>query len=456
MTQARSAIHLGNVANNAYLNARMLISRGWRCEVISNDYTHVMGCPEWEDAQFDASSLDEFQPDWDSIDLHGFVRPDWFVSGSFDACVAALRRRYNKPPDPVGLWSGRVWRRIASRLPLISERLASRSPMFIAFPRSEWNRVVGLTIAGKSFRPALQAASLVVGYGTSGWIPRAAGEPYVALEHGTIRHLPFADSFEGRLCRDTYAAASHVLVTNCDNDIAARRLGLGSWSFVPHPVNEVDPCVEASETLRRSMCERLGCDFLVLHPPRQHWDPAVRHPDWEKGNDLFIRGFADFVRRTGARAGCVMVSWGQSLQASRELLAQLRVADRVAWIPIQPGLRLGEWMQAADVVADQFWLGAFGSLTPKAMRLSRPVLLNLDEQRHRWCFPELPPVLNSRTPAEVADHLSWCWRDRAAMRQCGDRSADWYRRYHSNDVIAATFRQVHEMLAERARRGGVN
>jgi len=117
---------------------------------------------------------------------------------------------------------------------------------------------------------------------------------------------------------------------------------------------------------------------------------------------------------------------------------------------------LGEWMQAADVVADQFWLGAFGSLTPKAMRLSRPVLLNLDEQRHRWCFPELPPVLNCRTPAEVADNLTWCWRDRAAMRQWGERSADWYRQYHSNDVIAATFRQVHEMLAERARKGGVN
>jgi glycosyltransferase involved in cell wall biosynthesis len=452
MRPGPSAIHLGNVANNAYLNARMLVARGWRCHVVSNDYTHVMGCPEWEDADFDASGLDEFHPDWVSVDLQGFMRPEWFIGGSFNACASALRRRFDLAPDPVNVWSSRVWRRIASRVPLLRSMSGRRHPMFRAFPREEWNRVVGLTIAGRLFRSPLQVADLVVGYGTSGWIPRAAGVRYVALEHGTIRNLPFADSFEGRLCRDTYLSAAHVLVTNCDNDMSARRLGLDSWSFVPHPVNEVDPSKASSEALRRSICDRLGCDFLVLHPPRQHWDPGVRHPDWEKGNDLFIRGFADFVRRTGAKAGCVMVSWGQSLQASRELLAQLGVADRVAWIPVQPGIRLGEWMQAADLVADQFWLGAFGSLTPKAMRLSRPVLLNMDEQRHRWCFPELPPVLNSRTPGEVADHLAWCWRDRAAMRQCGERSADWYRRYHSNEVIAATFRQVHDMLVERDRR----
>jgi hypothetical protein len=450
-----TAIHLGNVANNGYLNAKLLNARGWRCEVVSNDYTHVMGCPEWEDADFNAEHLDEFKPDWSSAGLGEFLRPKWFVDGSFDACAARLGSRHGLPPRAARSLAGRAWRRVACRAPWLGDLMGGRHPMFHAFRRRERHRVVGLVMAGSAFREALGLADLVIGYGTSGWIPRAAGVPYVALEHGTIRHLPFADSFEGRMCRDVYRSAAHVLITNCDNDEAARRLELASWSFVPHPVNEVDPSVHAAEVLRRSVCEKLACDFVVLHPPRQHWDPAVRHPDWEKGNDIFIRGFADFVRRTGARAGCVMVSWGQSLDASRSLLAELGVAERVAWIPIQPGLRLGEWMQASDVVADQFWLGAFGSLTPKAMRLARPVLLNLNEERHRWCFPELPPVLNSRTSAEVSANLEWCWRDRAAMREFGASAAAWYRRHHSNDVIARAFQQVHERLQERLSTGRV-
>ena len=439
------AIHLGNIANNGYLNAKLLTCRGWSCEVVSHDYTHVMGCPEWEDADFGADKVDEQRPDWGGVNLGNFCRPAWFIDGPLDTCATKLRLRCGAGRYPIPPLAQRVLRRLSRWVPFPVGEVK-------AYLDDEQGIVRGLKIAASQFSSSLASSTINIAYSTSGWIPRFAGIPYVAFEHGTIRGLPFEDSFAGRMCADVYRSANHVLISNCDNDLAARRLGLRSWSFIPHPVNEVDPSIERVELIRQEMKGRLGCDFLILHPSRQHWEPSVRSPSWEKGNDLFIRGFADFVKRTGARAGCVMVSWGQSLQASRELLAQLGVADRVAWIPVQPGIRLGEWMQAADVVADQFWLGAFGSLTPKAMRLSCPVLLNMDEQRHRWCFPELPPVLNSRTPGDVADHLAWCWRDRSAMREFGKRSADWYRKYHSNDVIATTFSQVHDMLAERGRR----
>jgi glycosyltransferase involved in cell wall biosynthesis len=446
------AVQIGNVANNAYLNAKLLSARGWDCVVVSNDYAHVMGCPEWEDARFVTTSLDEFVPDWGSVDLGGFARPDWFVDGPFDVASAALRRRHGLPARPTATFLARVQRRVVGRLPMLSRFLQERHPMYRGFPVTERNRVASLIIAGSGMREALLRSGLVVGYGTSGWIPRAAGVPFVAFEHGTIRHLPFTDSFEGRMCRDTYLAAAHVMITNCDNDEAARRLGLRSWSFVPHPVNEVDPEPQKVAALRSRLCEQLGCDFLVVHPPRQHWEPSIRHADWEKGNDIFLRGFADFVGRTGARAGCVLIEWGRSLDASRGLLRELGIAGRVAWLPIQPGLQLSELMAACDVVADQFWLGAFGSLTPKAMRLSRPVLLYLNEDRHHWCFPELPPVLNCRTPAQVADHLSLCWRDRSWMRQRGEQSARWYRRFHSNDVIADRFSQVERLIRDRRER----
>lgn len=450
-----AAVHIGNVANNAYLNCKLLVARGWECAAVSSDYTHVMGCAEWEDAQFDASGVDEFHPDWGAVHLGGFSRPEWFIDGTFDQCVAKLRRRHDLPQGRCGTFMAKTRRRIVSRLPLLARFGRRRHELYRAFPTSEWNRVAGLVIAGASMREALAASGMVIGYGTSGWIPRAAGVPYVAFEHGTIRHLPFTDSFEGRMCKDTYLSASHVMITNCDNDVAARRLGLRSWSFVPHPVNEVDPDPRVVESLRHDLCSRLGSDLLVVHPPRQHWEPSQRRPDWEKGNDIFIRGFADFIKRTGAKAGCVMIAWGQSVQASQDLLRELGIGDRVIWLPIQPGRKLGELMMACDLVADQFWLGAFGSLTPKAMRLSRPVLLNLNEERHQWCFPELPPVLNCRTPADVSVHLSRCWKDRAGMRLRGAAGAEWYGRYHSNDVIAGCFERVLGEVTERLERASV-
>ena len=443
-----SGLHIGNVANNAYLNAKLLRARGWQCRVFNNDYTHVMGCPEWEDARFDGSSVDEFTPNWPAIDLHGFERPAWFLQAPFVACAAALNDQLGIATAPaVRASTARrivrgVWRRIASR----TDSQLRGHPMVREYPRTMTTRAAGLVYAARPLAQALRAHDLVVAYGTSGWIPRAASVDYVAYEHGTIRNLPFEDSYEGRMCRDIYTNARHVIITNCDNDLAAKRLELKSWSFVPHPVNEVEPDASVVQKLRRDLCQRLDAEMLVVHPPRQHWDEKVRHPDWEKGNDIFIRGFAQFVRETGAKAGCVLIDWGRKTAESKALIAACGIADRVVWLPIQTGISLGELMSACDVVADQFWLGAFGSLTPKAMRLGRPVLLNLNEERHHWCFSQLPPVLNCKEPPHVAKHLERLWRDPAASRAVGAAGKQWYETFHSNEVIAQRFAEIIERL----------
>lgn len=89
------ALLVGNIANNAYNNAKLLRRRGVECDVLCADYYHVMGTPEWEDAEFDGSPGDEFDPDWRRVDLKGFVRPTWFVQGPFVTAarhLAAARR----------------------------------------------------------------------------------------------------------------------------------------------------------------------------------------------------------------------------------------------------------------------------------------------------------------------------------------------------------------------------
>ena len=40
-----SLLHIGNVANNAYLNAKLLNRAGLDCDVLCYDYYHIMGCP---------------------------------------------------------------------------------------------------------------------------------------------------------------------------------------------------------------------------------------------------------------------------------------------------------------------------------------------------------------------------------------------------------------------------
>lgn len=74
-------LHIGNIANNAYINAKVMRRYGIEADVMSLNYYHIMGCPEWEDAEFEGEVGDDFLPDWSAVDLKGFKRPNWFVQG---------------------------------------------------------------------------------------------------------------------------------------------------------------------------------------------------------------------------------------------------------------------------------------------------------------------------------------------------------------------------------------
>jgi hypothetical protein len=83
-------LHIGNIANNAYNNAKILNECGLENDVICYDYYHVMGTPEWEDADFIVSKIDQFQPNWSAIDLNRFERPKWYAQGPINLCINYL------------------------------------------------------------------------------------------------------------------------------------------------------------------------------------------------------------------------------------------------------------------------------------------------------------------------------------------------------------------------------
>jgi glycosyltransferase involved in cell wall biosynthesis len=83
-------LHIGNIANNAYNNAKIQRNRGIAADVLSHDYYHIMACPEWEDADYLGEVGDPMFPDWWAARLGGFARPRWFVQGPLDACIRYL------------------------------------------------------------------------------------------------------------------------------------------------------------------------------------------------------------------------------------------------------------------------------------------------------------------------------------------------------------------------------
>lgn len=520
--RAPRILHIGNIANNAYNNAKLLNEAGLDCDVICYDYYHIMGCPEWEEADFNNDGLDHFAPDWIAAGVTDFERPRWFAQGPMQACIDyLLAKRENLTEVAQQQWeklgelnrtrippekstterrftrlmnrSKNVLRflaytpdiarriidicesgRISKWLPGETARLGAATALLIAtlfirivaktfvfLKRKTIGRKLDRRIAelarkfntaypdrtdkltASDFESYLNTApkwrrlfghyDLVHAYATDPILPLICNHPYVAFEHGTIRNIPFEATTQGRLCALSYRLADWVVITNADNMESARRLGIPHFTFVPHPINE-DGTEEsnASHKLRGELQASLDADFLVFHPARQHWS-SERHPDWEKGNDLLLKGFARFVAEVNHRAALILVNWGASVENSRKLIAELGIESRVCWVAPMPHRRMIEYIQACDVVADQFYLGAFGSTLPKAFVCNRAAMIYLDAEIHRECFPEMPPVANVRSEQDIFEGLSLLDKESSRFGQQGYR---WYDQYHSNRIIA--------------------
>ncbi|CAN1593508.1 hypothetical protein MCEME20_00218 [Candidatus Pelagibacterales bacterium] len=96
-------LHIGNIANNAYNNAKILNQAGLDCDVLCYDYYHMMACPEWEDAIIERDYGSHFHPKWFSAGIKNFKRPAWFVQGPLRLCLKYLIAKRNKKKNKF-LW----------------------------------------------------------------------------------------------------------------------------------------------------------------------------------------------------------------------------------------------------------------------------------------------------------------------------------------------------------------
>jgi len=527
-------LHIGNIANNAYQNAKLLNRLGLDCDVICYNYYHIMSCPEWEDADFNPKGIDQFRPEWSKVKLNGFERPEWFAQGPRDLCINYLLAKRSSSHWQGTFWrfllkqffsetkSYRVLRFVYNKLgvlkaSLIPKLFGSRIRIFLALgalffsvfimislfphqvatilllclsilflsaglmdiifirnpkktlrdPAELWNELCArfkemfphrkdiLTPAdiaafypsSKRFAKLLKRYDAVVGYSTDPIIAMLMhSHPYYAFEHGTIRQIPFSDAAVSRLCALAYRMADGVFITNCDNVVAAEKLGLPNYKFIPHMVNEdFDQNLDGA-ILRKQIQDRLKCDFVLFHPARHHWEDR-RSPLLEKGNDIILKGFSKFIHEVCPTTGIVLVDWGPFVDQSKQLLHELAISDNVMWITPQPSRRFSQYMMASDIVADQISFGSFGNIVPKALKLGKPCVIYFDQEVHRWCLPEMPPVLNARTSKDVYEVLRRTYLDVQYRRKVESDGQSWYAKYHSNQVIGETF---IEML-----RGGI-
>lgn len=486
-----AVLHIGNIANNAYINSRLLREAGIDCDVCAYDYYHIMGSPEWEDADFANDPGDQYSPDWAGVDLRGFVRPSWFAQGPARVCIrylAAKRdgRRFSawlwwsalemSRPRPfrrslrvrlargeglfrkvaqfwcgiamlvgcfLAIFVGRYWTRIRRRF--VRDPVSARADALVAefaeaFPERPdklnkrdfdvWLSLVPL------WTQLFRRYDIVQGYATDPILPMlAAKHPYLGFEHGTLRAFTQGDDPVHRLTSLAYRQADLVFITNGDCLDYARRIGVTRFCAMLHPVDERR--IREMKGDPAAMRAQYGAARIFLC--------TLRH-DWViKGTDRYIRALPALRERIGPDFKVLMTMWGQQVDESKALARSLGVDGNIAWIEPLSRTALYRVMKSVDVVFDQLALPHFGATAPESIAAEIPVISSYDPASTAWLVGAPAPILPAFDEAGIVDAVvKACdpvWRQEYAAR-----ARAWIDEHHTVRRVVATHASVYSDL----------
>lgn len=461
------SLHVGNVANVAYGYAKILARRGAPVELICADITHLMSQPEWDDVALDPQDFpDEGDFRNNTADLGEYRRPEWFkgatLAGKRGRILSRLVARLapHLPPrarralEPVYYrllyFGGSAAARLRRSAPIAAGGHAAAAEADAGYARireltamadrlgAEW-KVDPIVLAGYlRYRDWLAShageSDVVFSYALAPiYAALWARKPCVSVDIGLMRDLSLGSSALARSLWLAYWLSDHLVITNPDNRDAAERAGIRSYSFCPHPVDDAVFFPGDESALRRQLQQQHGASTLLLAPARQNWRL--------KGNDKMLHGLASALAG-GLDAVLLIPGWGQEVARSKALCRSLGIAARVVWLAPMPEVLLARHYRAVDLVLDQFQLGVFGLIAPKAMACGATVLTSYERRHNGWCFPEDPPLVACSASDEIAAAITRLARDPAARREIGDASRRWVERHHSSALVAERLREA--------------
>jgi glycosyltransferase involved in cell wall biosynthesis len=492
------SLHLCNVANVAYGNCKILNQINHQAELRCHDLLHLMSQPEWDDLELDSADFpDENDFTVNSADFGDYKRPSWYQNSPVCPKAVTLPEIADKLlPSSFNnksklairraeSWKRRLMHSLKTAVPSnwkervrpsyhkalsITMRLLGREPFSPIFqsPRLPFSvikqRIAYLAEESRRYEPEWHVSTemLTLYRAHAHWLDRHLTDhdvtmayvytpiyamlqgvtPYVSIEIGTMRDLPFDGTPIGKMLALAYRLSDQVIITNPDVITQAKRLGLERYHFCPHPVDEdIFKPLAAESALRRDLLSRYDANHVLVAAARQNW--AV------KGNDRLFRAFAELIGR-GIKAVLVIPGWGQEVTRSKELCRSLNISHRVAWIaPVSEPVLL-KYFQAADLVLDQFILGVFGLVTCKALSCGKAVLTSYDKPTHAWCFAEHPPLVDCRSEKEIFEAMFGLLQAPERIAEIGRAARRWVQIHHSKAVVQRILLDVMKRAIDHA------
>ncbi len=510
--RAPKILHVGNIANNAYQTAKMLNAQGADCDVLCADYYHVMGAPEWDDADFSGEIENQQCPNWSSVDLNGFIRPRWFAQAPRKTAIAYLMaKRSGKDSKAEKLWH----KMEDQRKKLSQEKLPHSGISFIQNVKDKF-LFAGEALAGMAsnsngnisytkeyahkiqeklqkdakdyfpdrkiiitaemdyyiktaleYKPLFEMYDIVQGYATEAIWPYLAGDTkYVAWEHGTLRTFPYEENTRGHLLLLSYAAADVVYVTNVDCYESAEYITKHSKAPIVCGLHGFDTermlqkQKEAIAQQKDDISYIKDGEVLFFCPARIDIDSA--YGTYLKSNDVLYRALDKVYAQHSATHPfkILQLEWGNDVDTFKDWLKKEcpNLENAVIWHRPFSKKEFYRLLQHARLVFDNFLLPLMGGNGIETLMSGHAVLVNkaISQELMLRFFPAMWSVFSVENEEDIAKAAEEGLLNPQKCAETAKNGRDWIMNYHSHKAIVAKNCEAYEHLYDVCQKDGVN
>ncbi len=221
--------------------------------------------------------------------------------------------------------------------------------------------------------------------------------------------------------------------------LALNRLGIRAPSN-----SECLPAAIDTEIFKPKLAETEPHEELTIFYPSRIMSSTsnfLKETGQWKQNDVFIRGVAE-AHQAGAKINLTLIEHPISPDEKNihDLLNDLEINEITKWIRPNKGLgfswrQLAELYQNADIVADDFGAGWFGTVALEAAACGKPIFNPVDEVAMQALYKDGHPFLTDDTPETIAETIIHL-QDESVRVEKGKASQEWATRYHNSYKVA--------------------
>jgi len=258
-------------------------------------------------------------------------------------------------------------------------------------------------------------------------------KPYLAFATGSdFREMARYDfSWRGWMMRDFFKSADSIYLLNLDMLNFKDEMGFSKAQFFPFVINTSK--LKPSQIATKSVGKKTFKLFMM-----SNLDFGIN--DWKdnrnsyKANHRVFLALARFIR-IEKNVRLVAIYRGPDRKEAKQFVKKLGLKEYITFKPPMTEIERFNEIAQADVVIDQFYVGAFGLGALESMSMGKPLITYIDAECYKAVYHENEqPFLNAYKSNEIYNALL-SLRDPNLRAELAYRARQFVLRHHSKQKV---------------------